>query len=318
MSGSTLTISERTIFRFLASTRYEDMMSFRQSDKDYLRSVWPSLVTRLRTTQTILKVQVLAHCKATLVASIPSSHRINTKAKDVGYIYGLYEPTAISYRVRGVVRDWKAVITNSEQSPWLIFNQLVDAEGNDKNLGVASHYGYAGITVKQQPANYRFFNFMQKFSTNSNAIHHNPPLYNLFGGVRSMFCIMVKAKLKPYITTMAFLGLQNELQLEKGDLELWEDEELMQTLGTSARTYVKVIQSKVRNKMKSPVRVFSDLTRRLFTIEEPVLESIAQIKEEASSVIKRANDAARVMNPNDDSWRNYGIKMSPKNTGISL
>lgn len=127
------------------------------------------------------------------------------------------------------------------------------------------------------------------------------PTEGPIAGLFSMFCLMVKAKYRKDIMFALWTGKDlADLDIKRGDIELWEDAALKNWLESAVglkKAYISQLQSKVRNGLKCPVRVFPNLTEELFDIKKEKLDTPKAFTEAASVAINNAKDLVKTLDP---------------------
>jgi hypothetical protein len=116
------------------------------------------------------------------------------------------------------------------------------------------------------------------------------PSRSVLDGVQSHFCVMVKAKHFEKLTFAVWVGQDlEELEIPRGDFELWEDVRFSQLLDShknAKKIYSQEVRALVRNQLKCPVRTFPNLTEALFDVKKINVNSPTKHREEATRVLK--------------------------------
>lgn len=174
-----------------------------------------------------------------------------------------------------------------------------------ENQSITARYLYLGIAPVMPEDPNPLFPFLNNMRHLSGGPLFTSTYGDLLNGVRSLFCVVVKAKHRGHIMASALLG--KSPRIPKADLQLWEDKEIEAKLGRVAyKTYVKQIQSNVRNVLHRSVVRYDNLTEQLFTIEKP---NFATIQEAAitrpQAVLTRAKFLAGHVLAENANWQAY-------------
>lgn len=130
--------------------------------------------------------------------------------------------------------------------------------------------------------------------------HLNPGVFNgippksSFNGITSHFSLMVRAHMRPTLIAASLAGTLESVDWKKGDVELWEDADIKQSLHPDTYAlYHKNWFKQVRNGMKGSVRSVKNLTGVLFDYEkqEKPLSPVAV----NSEILNKINAATKLL-----------------------
>lgn len=150
---------------------------------------------------------------------------------------------------------------------------------------------------------YQRYGFYGEFVSSHSVNDPSHSINTVLCGLKSAFCIMVKASKRFDIIIEALAGDLKNISWQKGEIELWEQKDIKSQLtNTDFNVYKENYYIPFRNQLKATVRIFDNLTEALFDVPQFVNGSPVKTAAEIKQVIDKAKDILNF----DRMHHNYG------------
>jgi hypothetical protein len=243
--------------------------------------------------RTISGDDIVKNCTTALIGylleMIPGSARVGTgyTPRETGWHYGVY-PTVYhtGLHIGGPVVD-----TTTLDAP---FESPIQNNGNF----TIRRYGYLGIGAHQTSP--RPAGTVQEIQTTAMGDLEYNKYHSYLTGIHTAFVVMIKASKRVDLIVETIVGDLNMISWEKGEIELWEDEDVKKLLSYQEyKEYHDYYYKPFRNELGATIRSIKNLSHTLFDIPVSTATNPIAVKKEIEDVLKMANANRSLVSSSD-------------------